>query len=262
MESEQGGSEGEKGAAEEQFQVTPAGRELLLVLFVAERWLQKAPGGPVDVEGKEADRVTDTLRDGWSSGIVPALATEPLTKTELGRALDTMSRESIAAKLAELREIGLIEARPSEGEGASYAVSDWQREGVGLLAAGVRAERRHSGEETAPIGAADVEAALLLTLPLLKLPAELSGYCRLLVELPGSVERRAAGAMVRVDDGRVASCDVSLEGTADGWAMGSPAAWLDAIVVGETGELQFGGEEGLPRALIERLHLRLFQYKS
>jgi DNA-binding HxlR family transcriptional regulator len=241
-----------------QARITPAGREMLFVASVAESWLKKAPGGPLDIDDEKAEATIAALVDGWSSTIVHLLAAEPLTLTELGRALDTTSREDVEEKVAAMREVGLLEAQPSDGEGATYAVTDWLRESIAPLGAAARCERRHSAEETPPVAPLDVEAAFLLTLPLLRLPADLHGHCRLVVELPESEERPAAGAMACVEDGRIASCNVDLEGAADAWAIGSDHAWLEAVVDGNTTELATGGEKLLARALLAGLHERLF----
>jgi DNA-binding HxlR family transcriptional regulator len=241
-----------------QARITPAGREMLFVSSVIERWLQNAPGGALKIEDEEAEATIAALIDGWITTIVHLLAVEPLTLTELGRALDTMSREDVEAKVTAMSDVGLLEARPSKGEGATYAVTDWLREAIAPLGAAARCERRYSAEETPPVAPLDVEAAFLLTLPLLRLPADLSGHCRLVVELPDSEERPAAGAMAYIEDERIASCSTNLEGSADAWVIGSDHAWLEAVVEGMTEDLEFGGDGSLVRALLAGLHERLF----
>jgi DNA-binding transcriptional ArsR family regulator len=242
----------------QKFRISPAGREVLVVIAAIDRWLENAPGGGLSLaKDQEAHVPVDVFLDGWNSGIVQALAAAPLTFTELGLVLDTLSRRSLREKLAKLRKAGLLEARPDDGEGAVYAVTDWLREAVGPLAVGVRGEMRNRGDQTGPSSPRGIETAFLLALPLLELPAELSGFCRLLVDLPESDERRAAGAMIQVEDGRVSSCSVDLEGSADSWAIGPGSAWLEAVIDGETGAIDFGGDERLARAVLAGLHERL-----
>jgi DNA-binding HxlR family transcriptional regulator len=242
-----------------QAQITPAGREMGFVGAIGESWAKKAPGGGLDPESDEAEAAVAVLIGGWTSTIVHRLAFEPLTLTELGRALDTMSREDVAVKVAAMKETGLLEARPGDGEGATYAVTDWLRHSIAPLAAAARCERRWSPDETPPVAPLDVEAALLLTLPMLRLPAGLAGHCRLVVELPESEERPATGVMARVEDQRITACTTDLAGNADASAIGTDRAWFEAVIEGMAEDLVFGGEEHLARELVEALHRRLFR---
>jgi DNA-binding HxlR family transcriptional regulator len=253
-----GGDEPTENFEDRKFRISPAGRETLVVIAAIDCWLANAPGGRLSLAvHREAHVPFEILLDGWNSGIVTALAPGPLSSTELGLAIDTLSRISLREKLAKLTEAGLLEARPPAGEGSIYAVTDWLREAVGPLLVGVRAEMRNAGRETTPDAPDAIEAVFLLALPLLELPAELSGHCRLLVDLPESEESRAAGTMIQVEDGRIASCSVDLEGSADSWAIGPGTAWLEAAIDGRTGEIEFGGEERLARAVLAALHSRL-----
>jgi DNA-binding HxlR family transcriptional regulator len=243
----------------QQAQVTPAGREMGFVGAIGESWAKKAPDGGIDPNSDEAEEAAAVLIRGWTSTIVHRLAFEPLTLTELGRALDTMSREDVAANVAAMRDVGLLEARPNDGEGAAFAVTDWLRHAIAPLAAAVRCERRWSADETPPVAPLDVEAAFLLTLPLLRLPVDLAGECRLVVELPESEERPAAGVMARVEDQRIAACSTDLAGSAAASAIGTDRAWLEALIEGMAEDLEFGGEETLARELVEALHCCLFR---
>lgn len=243
----------------QQAQVTPAGREMGFVGAIAERWVKKGPGGGIDPDSDQAEEAVAVLIRGWTSTIVHRLAFEPLTLTELGRALDTMSREDVVANVAAMREVGLLEARPDLGEGATFAVTDWLRHAIAPLAAAVRCERRWAADETPPVEPLDVEAAFLLTLPLLHLPADLAGECRLVVELPESEGRPAAGVMARVEDQRIAACSTDLAGNAVSSAIGTDRVWLEAVIEGMAEDLEFGGEETVTRELVEALHVCLFR---
>jgi hypothetical protein len=240
-----------------QAQIAPAGFEMLFVAAIEEAWLKKAPGGELGIDSEEGQAAIKALHAGWNSTAIHRLAVEPLTLTELGRALDTMSREDVAATVAAMKDAGLLEARPGDGEGA--ACTDWLRHGIAPLVAAASCERRHMADDTPPVEPLDVEADLLLTLPLVRLPAELAGHCRLVVELPESEERPAAGVMARVEGGRIVSCSSDLAGSADASAMGDQRAWFEAIIEGMAEDLQFGGEEALARELLEALHRRLFR---
>jgi hypothetical protein len=129
---------------------------------------------------------------------------------------------------------------------------------VAPLAAAARWERLHARETTAPIGRLDVEAAFLLAVPMVALPEELGGDCRLAVETRGGGERRMAGVRVRVEAGRVVSHVTSLEGPADAWASGSADDWLRAVIDRDRAGLEIGGDCRLAADLVDGLHDVLF----
>lgn len=259
-----GGEPIEEGFEDREFGLSPEGMEKLAVIGAVDRWLEHAPGGRLSLsEDEEAHVPMEVFVDGWNAGILGLLAASPLTSVEIGLALETLSRGSLREKLTKLSDAGLIEAQPEEGEGAVYAVTDWLREAVGPLLVAARCEIRIAGG--GPVEAdepASIQTAFLLALPLLELPAELSGACRLLVDLRESGEWRAAGAIVRVEDGRVVSCSVGLEGRADSQAFGSADAWLEATIEGKAGELDFGGKGRLAQTVVQALHTRLFPNKT
>jgi hypothetical protein len=116
----------------------------------------------------------------------------------------------------------------------------------------------HAAAETVPIKRLDAEAAFLLAIPLVQLAPDLSGHCRLAVELGGSDGARLAGVMVGVEEGRIVSCVASVRGDADAWVSGSAAAWLRAVIEADTELLEMGGDCQLGQALLDGLHGSLF----
>jgi hypothetical protein len=108
------------------------------------------------------------------------------------------------------------------------------------------------------VGRLDVEAALLLAVPLLSLPAELSGSCRLGAELANG-KPHLAGALLTVEAGRIVGCSTKLEGHPDAWALGSISAWLNALLEHDTGSLELGGDCRFARAVIDSFHRTLFK---
>lgn len=267
--------------AEQKFTISPAGRELFVGILAIEDWLDGAPGGPLSlIDDDESQAIVGAFIDGWRTGITHALAVRPLTLAELTRRIEDLDREELEAIVAAMRGAGLLLARPVEGPGASYAVTDWMREAAGPMIVAMRSEIRQSetlaeeeaeAEELDPeelefeVDTAfephDVETAFVLALPLLELREDLSGTCRLVVELPESIEERA-GVTIDVEGGRIASCSVDLEGEADAWAVGPVLLWMDALIDGDKGELDLGGKEPLAREVLTGLHRRLFPKKS
>jgi len=238
--------------------IMPSVDEIFFVRFAAEQWLQKAPGGALRIGSEEADAAVLALAEGWSETVVHALATRPLTLTELGRAVGGPGRAGLECRLAAMRGAGLVEARPGDVEGALYAATDWLRAGIAPLVAAARFEHHFDPVELPKIESLDVEAAFLLTLPLIGLPAELTGVCRLVVELPRVEVILPAGVMARVEGGRVVSCTARLEEKADAFATGPPTAWMDAVINPPASRVIPEGDEALVRALLEGLHDVLF----
>lgn len=236
---------------------TPAGREVPLVGATLHRWLAECPAGPVDL-GAGGGPVVAPLLTGWCSTVVHELAAGPRSAAEVREAIQTLDLDAIEARVELMAEAGHLEAIPGEQGEPSYAVTDWLRAGIAPLAAAARMELRHPPGDTAPIAARDVEAAFLLTLPLLELPEELSGTCSLAVDLDEGVLGSPTGVTVRIAEGRVADCEVRLEQDVDAWAAASASAWLDAVIELDTRQIRSGGQHRIATALLRALHERLF----
>jgi len=234
------------------YELTPAGQGLLTAIAALERWLDRAPDGPLALGSTAAKAAINAFAEGWSTTIVRALAAKPLSLTELDGMIASLSYPSLERRLAAMRLAGQIEARPSRSRATPYAVTDWLREGVAPLAIASRWERRFNGSHSLPVGRLDVETAFLLTVPRISLPNDLSGACRLGVEMRNG-KRPLAGAFVTVDGGRIASCSTRLQGEATAWGLGSVSAWLDATIDEDLGGLELGGDCALAQGLIEAL---------
>lgn len=240
-----------------EYELTAPGQDLLFVLNVLESWLDRAPDGVVELGGNAAKAAIKALAEGWSATMLRALAARALSLTELDRVIGSLSYPSLERRLSAMRLADLVEPQPGNGRGTPYAVTGWLRHGVAPLAAAARWERHHCPRVTAPIGRLDMEAALLLAVPLLRLPPELSGSCRIAAEVPNG-KRRFAGAMVEVEEGKIASCSTKLQGDPDAWGLGSTSAWLSAMLEHDLDRLELGGDCRLVRALIDGLHGSLF----
>lgn len=238
-------------------QPTPAGREVPLVGVVLQQWLDNCPDGPVEL-GPEAGPLLAPLLTGWCSMVTHALAAEPLTAIETHEAIQVLELDTVEARIESMEEAGHVEALPDpEGE-PRYAVTEWLRMGIAPLAAAARMELRHPPGDTAAVAALDVEASFLLTLPLLELPAELSGSCSMAVELDEGVSGSPAGVTVEVEGGRIVSCERRLDENADAWATGSAGDWLDTLIEADAKRVRSGGDRPLARRLLYELHKTLF----
>jgi DNA-binding HxlR family transcriptional regulator len=241
-----------------EFELTEAGRDLLAVATILERWLERAPEGPLSLGTAPAKSAIKALAEGWSTTILRALAAGPLSLTELDHIIGSLSYPSLERRMGAMRLADQIEARPSNGRGTPYAVTPWLRQGVGPLAAATRWERCHLPEGAPPLTRIDTEAAFLLAVPLLQLPSDLSGSCRMAMEIPNGSNPRLAGVVIEVRDGKVTSCATRLRGSPEAWASGSTKAWLAALIEADSDGLELGGDGRLARTFLHGLHRSLF----
>jgi DNA-binding HxlR family transcriptional regulator len=240
------------------FELTPVGQELWGVARVLDAWLDEAPEGPLSLGSNAAKSAVKALVEGWGTSMVRALAARPLSLTELNGLISGLSYPSLERRLGAMRLAGQIERRTGNGRGTPYGATRWLRHAIAPLGAAARWERTHAPAQTVPIRRLDAEAAFLLAIPLLRLPADLSGGCRLAVEVGGTNGDRLAGVFVGVREGEVVSCVASVQGNADAWASGSAPAWLRAVIEQDTELLEVGGDCQLARGLLEGLHDALF----
>lgn len=241
-------------AASSLYSLTPSGQALLKVAELLQEWLDESPDGSIPLGSTPAKSTVRALVEGWSTNIVRALAAQPLSLTQLNRLIPKVSYPSLERRLAGLRLANLVEPQPGNGRGTPYCVTRWLQQAVVPLAAAAGWERKYMPEETTAIGRLDVEAAFLLAVPLMALPGNLTGRCRLSVEVRGGSSPVFAGVSMSIEDGRVVSCSSKLEGEAGGWASGTPMEWLRRMN-GHPGEgLEVGGDVGLVLTITDALH--------
>jgi DNA-binding HxlR family transcriptional regulator len=239
---------------------TEAGKALLAIGQVLERWLQEAPVGPITLGTTASKSATKALVEGWSTNIIRALAAKPLSLTDLNRLIPRISYPSLERRLGALRLADLVEPYPGEGRGTPYRATPWLRRAIVPLTAGAWWERRYLADPP-QIGRLDVEAAFLLAIPLIELPADLNGKCRLSVEIQGGSSPVFAGVLICVEEGKVISCSSRLEGEAEGWASGSASSWMRRMN-GQDADLEIGGDADLVREIIEAIRKSALTVKS
>ncbi len=232
---------------------TPAGRALLAVADVLDAWLQTAPDGPLTTGSVAAKSTTKALTGGWSANIVRALASRSFTLTELNMLIPRISYPSLERRLGAMRLCKLIEPKPGNGRGVPYEATDWLRHAVLPITAAVAWEQRFLPEPEAKISGNDAEAAFLLALPLVSLKSEISGKCRLSVEIRGGAEPVFAGVVVSVEEGQIVSCTALLKGAVDAGASGTPAAWIRQVAGATEPQLEMNGDFALARAAVEAI---------
>lgn len=241
-----------------EFELSDAGEDLLSVARTLEHWLGCAPDLPLELGSSAAKAAIKALADGWSTTMLRALAAGPLSLTELDHIIGSLSYPSLERRLGAMRLADQVEAREGDGRGTPYAVTRWLRRGVAPLAAATRWERRHLPAETPPVTPIDTEAVFLLSIPLLQLPPDLSGSCRMAVEIPNGDRRHLAGVLIDVKKGRIVACATRLHGNPDAWASGSTEAWLAALIEADVDGLELGGDGRLARTFLDALNQALF----
>lgn len=237
------------------YELTDSGRGLLEAAFLLAAWLGNAPQRPIAFGSSEAKYAVKTLVDGWTSGMVHVLAAHPLSLTELNNVISSLSYPSLERRFAAMRRLGLLESAPRNARGTPHTVTTWLRQAVTPLVAAARWEQCHLREKADPVSGCDIEAAFLLSIPLLHLPEDATGTCRVAVQVKkNGTLGGVVGAMAELRTGTVSSCSAQLEGSADAWASGPAAAWLTAIANEDPRGLELGGESRLATALVEGLH--------
>lgn len=236
-----------------EYRITRAGRDLLGVAKVLETWLSLRPAGSITLGTTASKSATKALVEGWSTNIVRAIATRPLSLTELNKVISKISYPSLERRLGSLRLAGLVEPQPSERRGTPHGATEWLRRAVVPLASAAAWERRHRPPDAEPIGRLGVEAVFLLAIPLLEVPSPFSGKFRLAVEVQGGSSPVFAGVLACFEGGVVVSCSSRLDGEADVWISGSPDAWLRRMSGNAQGELEVRGDTGSAEELLDSL---------
>jgi DNA-binding HxlR family transcriptional regulator len=245
-------------SAEHEYRVTSGGREVLYVGFVAERWLQSGPQGPLHFHSSEAARTVLALAEGWTATVVHVLARGPHTFNELYEAVGDLDGREIKEHLVELQSTQQVEALVGEGGEPIYAATEWGRAGIAALIASARLERREPRDDMAPIDALDVEAGFRSSLGLVELPRQLSGTCSLGIRLEEDEDSRLTGVTVRVDQGCIVACEAGLDLKVNAWATGTAGEWMDTVIEPDAQLVRCGGDRWLARALVDAIHETLF----
>jgi len=242
--------------------LSPAGEELLRVAETVETWLALCPNGPRTADSEEAKMAIKALAEGWNSTLMRALASGPITLTELSGLIPGVSYPALERRVVWMRTTGQIKPVESEGRGTPYVPTDWLRQAVGPICAAGRCERRYMDDESARVTSVEVEAAFLLALPLVSLRPEAQGSCMLAAQIevkePDRGNPGLAGVNVEVADGQMLSCAAQVDPEPQSWAVGNSTAWLDVVIDGRIEDLRVGGADPqLALDLASGIHLAL-----
>lgn len=241
--------------------LSDSGRELVQVVEALSAWLARAPAGALQLGTQGARDAMKAMADAWASGMARAMAATPLTLVELDSLLAELTYPQLERRLALMRRTGQIEAcrgrTPSRGR-TPYTVTGWLRRAIAPLSTAIRWERLRMAADSGAITRIDAEAAFLLAVPQVIVRGDLSGRCRLTIEVEHRAGTRPAGVMVDVVEGRVASCSSRLDDDSSASATGPAPAWLDAVIDRRPGALIIDGRPELATAMVAGLHDLLF----
>ena len=236
------------------YAIAGPGKRLLLVADILQRWLNSGEDGPVELGSIASKSIIKALVDGWSAGIIRALAARPLALTELDRLIPQVSYPALERRLTAMRQMGLVEPDPtSDGRVARCQVTQWLRFGVAPLTAAIGWECQCIPDRAPAPGRRGAEAMFLLAVPLLNLPSDVDGTCRLAVEFRRGADLEFAGAMVTVTEGEVCSCVSRIEGESDAWATGPILDWFRWLRGANSHRIEVGGDTSIAHAFEQGL---------
>ena len=234
------------------------GAELFqLVNRFADASLTRLPDGRIDAAAWAS---LGLLADLWETGMVEDLACEGLSATELARGSHGLSYHQVQRRAGLFKAGGLLTASRGEGNRRCYALTEKTRRTTGLLAGIGRWRQRHVvADDEEGMTAAEMATALRTALPLATVPGHADQCLRLRVrgeDENGDAQAEEVWAEIE-EDGTVHSC---VEPPADphGWAEGTVAAWIPALLEGEGGEIAIGGKVGPIAASLDSLHANLW----
>lgn len=234
-------------------QLSPSGRELLMTTEALSVWLAASPGGQLRIGSRAAKSAVKALVDGWSTKIMRALAAKPLSLTELDRLLSAINYPALERRLGAMRFAGQIVPAPGRATATPYRVTRWLREAVVPLASAASWERGRVPDRCEPFNRLDVETVFLLVAPMMEPSSEVDGTCRLAVEISNDCEGALAGVVVTFEHGRLTSCLSDPLSDADGSAVGSVTAWLDALAAGDWSRIHCSGRDGVAESVTAAL---------
>jgi DNA-binding HxlR family transcriptional regulator len=245
-------------------ELTAAGADMARVVQALEVWLSRHPGGAIRLDGEQAKAAMKALVGGWSSNLMHALACGKFTLTQLHRQVPEISYPALERRIAWMRAVGQIEALEKKRRGQSYMPTEWLRHSVAPLSLAARAECRHLSGGTSSVTKREIEAALLLAVPLAPVPEDWSASCSLVIQAgadcDGDGDDGLATIELRVAGGRVVSASAGRTRQPASWALATVDTWWDAIIDGRLATIRYGGlAPQLPANVLAGLHFTLFE---
>lgn len=219
----------------------------------ADAAMTRLPDGRIDAHSWAS---LGLLADLWESGMIDELACNPRSPTELAQGRHGFSYHQVNRRAGLFKVGGFLSEWAGPGRRRCYALTDKTRRAMGLITGIARWRHHHVvAEDEEGMTCEEMTTTLKTSLPLVRLP-EHTGKC-LKVQVaeedksPGS-EDEAIWAEVE-EDGATQSC-ADPSSYVDAWGCGKIAAWIPAILEGDSQRVLVGGEERLISDCLARLH--------
>lgn len=165
-----------------EYALTDLGSEVLDLADRAQAWLAKAPHGAIALESGAGSKTIMALDDGFRSGFMSGLVEQPSPQL-----LDT----------------GIAEAVAGEDGSRRYELTDWGRQGIGVILALARIEARDDagGMRLTP---SEMSGLLRNLMPLAKIADDVEGVVEFVVDPePDDTVSAASSFWAKVEGGRI-----------------------------------------------------------
>ncbi len=174
-------SSGDESGREE-YALTGFGRELVSVVDVIEAWLAKAPQGAISVLSDAGSEKISALDAGYKSGFMSGSVEQPPPQ---------------------LLDAGIAEELTGEDGSRRYELTDWGRQGIGVILAAARAEGRHR-PGAMRLTPSELSGLMRNLMPLAKIADDVEGVIEFGVDPdPDDPLSSAAGFWAKVEGGRI-----------------------------------------------------------
>jgi DNA-binding HxlR family transcriptional regulator len=247
------------------YELTHVGQELRTVAIHLNRWLTRAPDGPLELGTAPAKAAVKGLVDGWSARMLAPLADEPLSLTELDRRVNTASYPTLERRLETMRLARQVDAKVEASNargGTPYMVTGWLRRGVGPLIAAAQWEERNDLDGATPMAHREIESIVKLINPLLNMPSHLSAVLHFALRVRKGKPQRRPTSAIRIDDGEIELCDVRPNRKPDASVSAPRETWFSTLIDLDTRGLRVKGDRKLVMTLFNRAHQTLISHSS
>jgi DNA-binding HxlR family transcriptional regulator len=236
----------------------PCGSELYEVVNrYADVAMTKLPDGRIDAHSWAS---LGLLADLWEAGIVDELACNPRSPTELAQGRHGFSYHQVNRRAGLFKVSGFLTEWEGPGRRRCYALTEKTRRAMGLITGIARWRHHHVVvEDEEGMTCEEMVTALRTSLPLVQLPERVGKCLELRVmreDEPAGARSEAVWAEVK-EEGVVHSC-ADPSSNVDAWGRGRIAAWIPAILEGNSKPILVGGEERPLSDCLARLHQALW----
>jgi DNA-binding HxlR family transcriptional regulator len=236
----------------------PCGSELYEVVSrYADVAMTRLPDGRIDAHSWAS---LGLLADLWESGMVDELACNPRSPTELAQGHHGFSYHQINRRAGLFKVSGFLSEWEGAGRRRCYALTGKTRQAMGLITGIARWRHHHVvADDEEGMTCEELATTLTTSLPLVQAPEHIGKCLKMEVareDEPAGAEGEAIWAEVE-EDGTVHSC-ADPSSNVDAWGRGRIAAWIPAILDGDSKQVLVGGSEKLISDALVRLHQALW----